>query len=219
MKRELRKTEDGSHTLYVPELDEAYHSIHGAVQESLHVFIAHGLSTIREPRISILEIGFGSGLNALLSLAEAQRRDLEVNYHSIEKYPLDHHEYSLLNFEDYVHGTRPGLLMKIHEAPWGEAVRISDHFTLTKEKSDVRSFIPKGPYDLVYFDAFAPQKQPQLWTEQVFSSIGRALKPGAVLVSYTSKGSVRRALISCQFDVKKVPGPPGKREMIRATWR
>lgn len=217
MKRELRKTEDGSHTLFVPELNEAYHSVHGAVQESQHVFISQGFLTVPKKHISILEIGFGTGLNALLSLAEAERLSLDVQYHGIEKYPLDFHEYSSLNYEEFVHGIRPGSLLEMHESPWEHEVSLGDHFTLIKSKSDIRAFLPLGPYDLVYFDAFAPEKQAQLWTEPVFCSIARALNPGGVLVSYTSKGSVRRALISCQFDVKKVPGPPGKWEMIRAT--
>jgi len=216
MKREFRVTEDGSHTLYLPELDEPYHSIHGAIQESLHVFLGQGFLTLDKPSVNILEIGFGTGLNALLTLAEAKRRSIEVQYHAIEKYPLDYEEYSHLNFETFIDGISPGSLMKLHDAPWEKAARITENFTLIKELSDIRAMNPKGPFDLVYFDAFAPQKQAHLWTEQIFSSIFKALEPGGILVTYTSKGSVRRALISCGFEVKKVPGPPGKREMIRA---
>ena len=219
MIRELKITGDGSHTLYVPEMDEPYHSIHGAIQESLHVFIGQGFLAFNKASLSILEVGFGTGLNALLTLSEAGRQGVDVQYHAVEKYPLDYEEYSLFNFENFIVGIPGGLLMKMQEAPWEEAVRITDHFTLTKECSDLRSMNPKGPFDLVYFDAFAPQKQAHLWTEEVFRSIYRIMNPGGVLVTYTSKGSVRRTLISCEFEVEKVPGPPGKREMIRATRR
>ncbi len=219
MKRELRITEDGSHTLYVPEMEETYHSVHGAIQESLYIFLEQGFLTLDKEFLNILEIGFGTGLNALLTLAEANKRDIKVRYHSIEKYPLDYKEYSQLNYEDFIEGLTPGSLMKMHESPWEEAVPISDHFTLLKERSDLREIKLQGPYDLVYFDAFDPEKQAHLWTEQIFGRISSAVKPGGILLTYTSKGNVRRALISCQFDVKKVPGPPGKRHILRATRR
>jgi len=219
MKRELRITEDGSHTLYVPEMEESYHSVHGAIQESRYIFLVQGFLTLDKAFLNILEIGFGTGLNALLTLAEAYKRDIKVRYHSIEKYPLDYEEYSRLNYEDFIEGLNPGNLRKMHESPWDEAVLINDHFTLLKEKSDLREIKLQGPYDLVYFDAFDPEKQAHLWTEQVFDRISSAVKPGGVLVTYTSKGNVRRALISCKFDVKKVPGPPGKRHILRATRR
>ena len=219
MKRELRITDDGSHTLYVHEMEESYHSVHGAIQESLHVFLEQGFLTLDKAFLNILEIGFGTGLNALLTLAEANNRNVEVRYHGIEKYPLDYEEYSQLNYEALIEGLTPGNLVKMHESPWDEAVQINDHFTLLKEKSDLREIKLQGPYDLVYFDAFDPEKQAHLWTEQIFDNISSAVKPGGVLVTYTSKGNVRRALISCQFDVKKVPGPPGKRHILRATRR
>ncbi|MCP4310533.1 MAG: tRNA (5-methylaminomethyl-2-thiouridine)(34)-methyltransferase MnmD [Bacteroidetes bacterium] len=219
MKREIRVTEDGSHTLYVPELDESYHSIHGAIQESHHVFLLHGLLTLDKESLNILEIGFGTGLNALLTLAEAQKRGIKINYHTVEKYPLDKEEYSCINFEELIEGISPGKLHKLHDASWGEAVTITENFTLTKELSDFRSMNPYGPFDLVYFDAFAPQKQAHLWSEEIFKKISGAVKPGGVLVTYTSMGSVRRVLTACDFDVNKIPGPPGKRHMIRASRR
>lgn len=219
MKKELWITEDGSHTLYISELDEPYHSIHGAIQESQHVFIEQGFRTLNKPSLNILELGFGTGLNALLTLAEAKKRGIQVIYHGIEKYPLEEEEYRHLNYEDFINGVPRGMLMKMHESHWGQAARLTEDFTLTKELNDIGTVSPKGPYDLVYFDAFAPQKQANLWTEPVFRSISRAVKPGGVLVTYTSMGSVRRALISCDFDVKRVPGPPGKRHMLRASKR
>ena len=219
MKRELRITEDGSHTLHIAELDEPYHSIHGAIQESLHVFLEHGFRTINKPSIKILELGFGTGLNTLLTLSEANKRNISVHYHAVEKYPLEQEEYILLNYEDFIDGIQPGSLLKLHEAPWGKDVLITEDFTLIKELSDIRTISTKGPYDLVYFDAFAPKKQAHLWTEEVFSNISRAVIPGGVLVTYTSMGSVRRTLISCGFDAFRVPGPPGKRHMLRASRR
>lgn len=216
MKRELRLTEDGSHTLYLPELDEPYHSIHGAIQESRHVFLAQGLLTLNLNSLKILEIGFGSGLNALLTLAKAQERGLSIDYHAVEKYPLSYEEYSGVNFEKLVKGLKPGALMKLHEAPWEASSSIAEGFTITKEKSDFRTMKASGPFDLVYFDAFAPQKQPYLWTEEIFRTVSNIVKPGGVLVTYTCMGSVRRALVACGFKVEKVPGPPGKRTMIRA---
>lgn len=219
MKRELRLTNDGSHTFYVPELDEPYHSIHGAIQESLHIFIGQGFCYLSHRSLSILEIGFGTGLNALLSLAEAEKRGVEVQYHGIEKYPINYEEYSSLNYEKIIEGIPPGSLMKLHQGTWGEADRITDNFTLTKEMADIRTINPKGPFDLVYFDAFAPQKQADLWSEEVFCNIYKALKTGGILVTYTSMGIVKRALRSCGFSVKRAPGPPGKRHTLRATKR
>jgi len=217
MKRELRITEDGSHTIYVSDLDEPYHSIHGAIQESNHVYIKQGLHSISRSPLRILEAGFGTGLNALLTLAEASKLGIEVYYHAVEKYPLSETEYKQINYEQFIDGITAGSFISMHESPWGEQIPISENFTLYKERADIRSMNPTGTFDLVYFDAFAPQKQPQLWSEEVFNPISKLMDPGGILVSYTSKGSVRRALISCGFQIEKVPGPPGKLEMIRAT--
>jgi tRNA U34 5-methylaminomethyl-2-thiouridine-forming methyltransferase MnmC len=219
MKCELRITEDGSHTVYLPDLEEPYHSIHGALRESKHVYIMHGLQTVDKEHIRILEAGFGTGLNALLTLAETGRSGQSVYYHTVDKYPLDPHVYRSINHENMVEGIPPGTLTKMHEAPWGRDLRLTDHFSLYKELSDFRTMDPPGRYDLVYFDAFDPQKQPHLWTPEVFSSISRLTHTGAVLVTYSARGSVRRALESNDFHVDKVPGPPGKRDMIRATRR
>lgn len=212
-------TEDGSHTMYVYGLDEPYHSTHGAIQESQHVFVGQGFQSMNQAYIRILEIGFGTGLNALLTLEEAHKRGVKVDYHAVEKYPLLKDEYNAINFETLVNGVQDGTFKNMHDSPWGEIIRISEDFTLYKEEADVRMMSPKGPFDLVYFDAFAPQKQAYLWTEEIFRRLSTMIKPGGVLVTYTCMGSVRRALISCGFEVNKVPGPPGKRTMIRATMR
>jgi tRNA U34 5-methylaminomethyl-2-thiouridine-forming methyltransferase MnmC len=216
MKRELRITEDGSPTVYAVDLEEPYHSIHGAIQESEHVFLKQGLHTLAKSPVRLLEIGFGTGLNALLTMADANEMGIEVYYHTVEKYPLEYELYSKINYEQFIDKSFPGWFLKMHKSPWGETLQISPVFTLFKEQSDFRSMTPPGSFDLVYYDAFDPQKQPYLWTEEIFCRVSVLMNPGGVLVSYTSKGSVRRALESCGFHVNKVPGPPGKREMIRA---
>jgi tRNA U34 5-methylaminomethyl-2-thiouridine-forming methyltransferase MnmC len=219
MKREFRITADGSHTLYVPELDESYHSVHGAIQESGHVFIAEGFRMMHKSPLRILEIGFGTGLNAMLTLAEAGRSGTHTFYHAVENYPLIAREFAEINHEQFVDGIDPGSLVRMHTAPWGEWIRLTDRFTLFKERADFREMDPQGTFDLVYFDAFAPDKQPHLWTGEIFCRLYQLLNPGGMLVTYASKGSVRRDMASCGFQVEKVPGPPGKREMTRAIKR
>lgn len=215
----MRLTEDGSHTLFVDELNEHYHSTHGAISESMHVFIKQGLRTLDLPSMRIIEIGFGTGLNALLTIIEAFRCNMEIYYHAVEKYPLTEPEYSKLNYENLMKSSPEGLLQKIHSCPWNKAVRISEDVTLYKEESDFRSMRPPSNINLVYFDAFSPDKQPELWSTDVIAKIAELCDPGAVLVTYSSKGVVRRTLLSCGFEVAKVAGPPGKREMIRAIKR
>lgn len=216
MERSLRLTDDGSHTLYVDILDEAYHSTHGALRESMHVFIKQGLHTLSKPELNILEIGFGTGLNALLTLHFAMQTKREIHYHAVEKYPLSRTEYAQLNFEQFLDRQPRGFLNLMHDAEWEKSVQISDGFSLFKEQADFRSMNLPGDFDLVYFDAFSPDKQPELWSPEVFATIGKSTRKGAVLVTYSSKGVVRRTLTSCGFKIEKVPGPPGKREIIRA---
>jgi len=219
MERKLMITEDGSHTMFVNGMDESYHSTHGALQESRHIFIKHGLHTIERNSVRILELGFGTGLNALLTFTESIPLDLDIYYHAVEKYPLTDAEYKMLNLEKLVKQSPKGLLHRIHSCPWGESVQVSEHFTLYKEKADFRSMNPPANINLVYFDAFSPDKQPELWTSTIFGTIARHTDPGAILVTYSSKGLVRRALASNGFEVTKVAGPPGKIEMIRAIKR
>ena len=219
MKRELRLTGDGSHTVYLNELDEPYHSVHGAVQESMHVFIKQGFHEVRKSSLRILEMGLGTGLNLILTLLESEKLGIDVYYHAVEKYPLIPSEFSILNFEKVLACKPIGNLLKMHEAPWEEDFALTKNFHIHKQKADFKSMNPNGKFDLVYFDAFAPAKQPQLWTAEIFLKLYNLMKPEAILVTYTSKGSVRRTLISCGFDVVKLPGPPGKLEMIRAVKR
>ena len=216
MKRSLRITEDGSHTIYLDKLDEPYHSMHGALQESEHVFISHGFNHVNKTQIRILEIGFGTGLNALLTLRETIKVCAEVHYHAVEKYPLTPSEYQGLNYESFVEDIPEGILPKMHQVPWGQNVNLTEGFTFHKEQADFREMKPEGRFDLIYFDAFAPEKQPELWSVDVFSKIAILSNSGAVLVTYAAKGDVRRTLKACGFSVKRVTGPPGKWEMIRA---
>jgi len=190
--------------------------MHGALQESEHVFISHGFNQVNRTQIRILEIGFGTGLNALLTLRESIKVGTHIHYHAVEKYPLNSSEYTGLNYESFMGGIPEGILSKMHQAPWGQDVNLMANFTIHKEQADFREMKPEGRFDLIYFDAFAPEKQPELWSEDIFSKISDLATPGAVLVTYSSKGVVRRALKACGFSVKKVPGPPGKWEMIRA---
>lgn len=217
MKKEILKTTDGSYTLYVPELDETYHSTNGALQESIHVFIEAGLKFSQLKKASILEIGFGTGLNALTTFNEVQKSALNIAYTSIEAFPLSWNEVvklnylALDNFEGY---TVP--FKEMHTCEWGKRYSINSNFSLRKMNLKLQDVQFENEFDLIYFDAFAPQIQPELWTEAVFTRMYKALKPSGILVTYCAKGSVKRALKSVGFELQSIPGPPGKREMSRA---
>jgi tRNA U34 5-methylaminomethyl-2-thiouridine-forming methyltransferase MnmC len=217
MKRELRQTSDGSSTLFVPALDEHYHSIHGALQESLHVFIEAGFKSREVQSISILEIGFGTGLNAWLTAIEAAKSDVQVEYTALEKYPLSDDEVAGLNYaqlKGYT-GELP-LFNQIHATEWESLQTITRHFSIRKMQVDLHDFNAQEVFDLIYFDAFAPSAQPDLWTEAIFNRIFIAMKPGGNLVTYCAKGQVKRNMKAAGFVVEALPGPPGKREMTRA---
>lgn len=221
MERKIIFTGDGSHSISVPELNVTYHSMHGAIQESMHVFIEAGLraSGLFEWTgvHSILEMGFGTGLNALLSLAEADKHRCRLYYTAIDLYPLEQASIQQLNYCD-----QPGLTSykslfeKMHSVDWEEMYEITDSFRLTKRKCDLLSFKTDDLFDIIYFDAFAPSVQPELWTEQVFEKLYHLLKNQGILVTYSSKGDVRRAMQAAGFIIEKIPGPKGKREMVRA---
>jgi tRNA U34 5-methylaminomethyl-2-thiouridine-forming methyltransferase MnmC len=214
--KELIITADGSHTIYVPEMDEHYHSIHGAIQESEHIFIRAGFDMCEADPLHILEVGFGTGLNAFLTGVRLLTSGKKVFYTTIEKYPLGPEIVSSLNYAGLVSGDHSELFMKIHSAPWDIKAEITPGFTLLKIKADLTTVIPEGSYELIYFDAFGPDKQPEMWTSEIFSGIGASTAPGGILVTYSSKGTVKRNLRSSGFDVKLIPGPPGKRQIIRA---
>ena len=206
-------TEDGSHTIYNEELEEHYHSINGAIQESNHVFINAGLKSLSKKELSILEIGFGTGLNAFLTLLESIKTNQKINYTSVERYPLNKNVYHRLNYHNIL-GEKE-LFLKLHEVAWNEHQKINKCFCLKKLKDDLQNITFDSFFDLVYFDAFSPKVQPELWTIGIFRKISNHMKPGAILTSYSAKGEVKRTLEACGFKVERIPGPPGKREMIR----
>lgn len=218
LKKEILKTSDGSHTLFVPELDETYHSTHGALQEAFHVFIREGLQFRHELKeVSILEVGFGTGLNALVSLVEADTTNRKIQYTSLEAFPLDWEVVEQLNYMDLVPLEQYAVPFKeMHTCDWESFSDINSFFSLRKLKVKLQDVSFDNEFDLIYFDAFSPQVQPDLWTEEIFESMYKALKPGGVLVTYCAKGTVKRALKAVGFELQSIPGPPGKREMSRA---
>ena len=222
MKREIIKTGDGSATIYLPEWNEHYHSKHGALQEALHVFIKtgyqHYISENKPEEVSILEIGFGTGLNALLSFYEAERTKVKVNYIGVEAYPVSAEELAALDYDRILPEKNTSeVFKKLHETEWEKSSEISSFFKLQKEKKFFRKIMAKEEFELIYFDAFGPRVQPELWSEEVFRKMYRALRQNGVLVTYSAKGDVRRAMQASGFSVERLPGPPGKREMLRAT--
>lgn len=223
MQRKIIITEDGSHSVSIPEMNVTYHSVHGAVQESMHVFIEAGLlfgseRFHRSEPFSILEIGFGTGLNALLTFIEIQKeKELNIHYTAIELFPLQIEEYSQLNYCEALNETNlQEYFNTMHEGEWGTDIRISEQFILSKVNQSLPDFKPDRLFDVVYFDAFAPAVQPELWTKEVFELLYNNMSPQSILVTYCCKGDVRRAMIAAGFSVEKIPGPPHKREMLRA---
>lgn len=228
MKRIIERTDDGSATLFVPELNEHYHSVKGARTESQHIFVDMGLKASAAPHPRILEIGFGTGLNALLTLEAAEAAQRPVHYTGIELYPLDWEEVEVLGYSD-----NP-LFGKMHHAPWEVDVEISPWFTLRKiqgkaevelsvmsDKLSVMSDNSNNSYlgfSNVYFDAFAPEKQPEMWSESMFRLLYAVMESEGILTTYCAKGAIRRMLQAVGFRVERLPGPPGgKREILRAT--
>lgn len=219
MQHRIEITKDGSHTLYVPELDEHYHSTHGAVQESMHVYLKAGLLYNSKEEINLLEIGFGTGLNAFLTLIESEKSGKKVRYTSIEKYPLTTDETGAFNYAELVDNSRESQFYLLHSSPWEQWTEITPRFWLKKLQMDIRGIErsqPEALFDVIYYDAFAPDKQPDLWTQEIFDRLFDLSREGAVLTTYCAKGAVRRMLQSAGYEVERLPGPPGKREILRA---
>jgi tRNA U34 5-methylaminomethyl-2-thiouridine-forming methyltransferase MnmC len=217
-KPEIVKTEDGSHTLRHHKIPELYHSKHGAIQESMHVFIKEGLLQIDKPEIKILEIGFGTGLNALLTWMH-KPDGTKIDYIAIDKYPLEEAIWKKLNYPKEVgHGAKTRF-EALHKSEWGEAQKLSDDFTIEKREMDFFKYKTDRYNDLIYFDAFAPTVQPEFWEAELLNEMFKSLRNDGILVTYCSKGSFQRHLKACGFKVEKIAGPPGKREMIRAMRR
>lgn len=217
MDKEFVITEDGSHTIYIPELDEHYHSTHGAIQESLHIYINQGLLQIPNKEISILEIGFGTGLNAYLTYAIAQKNNLKINYFTLEKYPLTEPEYSGLNYPNQIFPEYLKVFQQMHYANWNTDIFITPDFLLHKKHADLLNYVFDSPlkFDLVYYDAFAPGKQPEMWTDEIIHKISACVKAEGILVTYCAKGSVRRTFAAAGFQMERIPGPIGKKEILR----
>lgn len=218
----IQITEDGSHTLFSEIAGQTYHSSHGAIQESRHIFISQ-LSTLN-PQLSILEIGFGTGLNAVLVAEWACENGVRVEYTTIELYPLEEDVYSELNYGQLL-GCEE-LFLQLHETEWDAGLqRVNENFAIRKCKSDIVEELSNEEcgmrneelYDVVFFDAFSPDAQPELWTEEVFRNVYKLMKEGGVMTTYCAKGDVRRAMLKAGFKVEKLQGPPGKRHILRAT--
>lgn len=255
MQHNIITTDDGSHTIFVPELNEHYHSTNGAIQESNHVFIETGLrhylnqsgranQQFSSQQINILEIGFGTGLNAFLTLLESEKSLVNIYYHSVELYPISVEEAHKLNYCDLAQQfeseqlsnefqqpkevEQSGLLqqqkensilfLKLHVSPWQSETEIAPRFTLVKQIFDFSNpeeFRSNRLFNLIYFDAFAPEKQPEMWTQEIFNKIYSFSDKGAVFTTYCAKGAVRRMLQTAGFKMERLPGPPGKREILR----
>jgi tRNA U34 5-methylaminomethyl-2-thiouridine-forming methyltransferase MnmC len=217
MQRSVITTADGSSTIEIPEMQVTYHSRHGAIQESMHVYITAGLNHLKDKhrKLSVLEVGFGTGLNAFLTLLYADT--INVDYTALEPYPLLPTDVSAMNYTADLSNAE--LFEKLHQAKWNSEVAITDRFTLEKVPLKLQEFTTSKKFHLVYYDAFAPAAQPELWTEDIFKKIYEMVNDGGVLVTYCSKSIVRRAMIAAGFTVSKLPGPRGKREMLRAEKR
>lgn len=217
MQKEIQTTADGSHTIYLPELDEHYHSTHGAIQESLHVYINEGLSKLSKKEVSVLEIGFGTGLNAFLTFGYALQNNIRVHYCSLEKFPLNEQEVSQLNYASEIFPEYAEIFEQIHQAKWNSPEKINDSFVLEKLNVDLLEFdFPeKVAYDLVYYDAFAPNRQPEMWADPILKKVAETVAENGIWVTYCAKGAVRRALNSFGFAMERIPGPPGKKEILR----
>lgn len=218
MKKELRVTADGSHTFYIEELDEQYHSMHGSIAEAQHIFINAGLLKKAESMkaFKIFEVGMGTGLNVYLTAIAAAENQLNVEMHSIEAYPIEVEEVGWLNYPKQLKSSEE-LFHKIHESKWNELNVISENLSLKKIAADLKSYTFEEEYDVIYFDAFAPEKQEEMWEKEVFLKIYQAMKVDGILVTYCVKGVIRRLLKEIGFTVEKLAGPiNGKREMLRA---
>lgn len=214
----LEQTADGSYTLYVPELDEHYHSVKGALTESQHIFIDMGLKHSSAPSPHILEIGLGTGLNCFLTLLNAEEEKQPIHYTSIERFPLSMDVIQKLDYPSIIGRGHKEDYLAIHQAPWEEDIILSPWFTLHKNEGDFTNYTFKKGYDIIYFDAFAPEKQPEMWAQSLFDSLFQILNEGGILTTYCAKGIVRRMLQSAGFTVERLAGPPGgKREILRAT--
>lgn len=221
LKRTIINTLEGTKTIQIPEWNETYHSRHGILQEAQHVFISNGLEKVNVPVISILEMGFGTGLNALLTLHEALEKSMKISYYTLEKYPLIMDEINQLQYGSILNSEKTEEYYRLlHEAEWGVNTHLCENFSIIKYQTDFRNLkdLPISNINLVYYDAFGAKVQPELWEVNIFKSIYDTMTSGGLLTTYSSKGSARRAMQSVGFEVEKLIGPKGKREMVNA-WK
>ena len=217
MKREIITTSDGSKTIHLPDWDESYHSKHGAIQEAYHVFIERGLRLFENSTVNILEIGFGTGLNAIITFLEAKKHNLDIYYTGIEAYPVSMEEALEMNYLESLQAVnQQPIFEKMHQSPFAEKVVLSDNFKLEKRNIFFDQITDIEKFDLIYFDAFGYRVQPELWSTEIFQKMYTALKKDGVLVTYAARGVVKRSMQEVGFTVEKLAGPPGKREMMRA---
>ncbi len=217
MQRVIKRTGDGSPTFFVPELNEYYHSMYGAIQESVFIYIDKVLQQVQKSKVRVFETGFGSGLNAFLSCRAAENWKKDICYHSVEMYPLQKSEW--LEFAGYLSEIIEDSLLfgRLHECAWEKEEQISRFFRLKKIKADLTTYHSAETYDAIYFDAFGPDVQTELWTPDIFRNIFKMMNPGAILSTYSSSGQVKRNMQSAGLMVERIPGPPGKRQIILAT--
>lgn len=220
MKREVIQTSDGSKTIRIIDLDENYHSSHGAFQEAEHVFIKYGLLELKDKNeLRIFEMGFGTGLNAFLTAVKATQLNLKVEYHGIEAYPVSQEELFDLQYADIMGDSYRLVYEKIQEVSWDKLNEINLHFGLNKIQGKLEETgLPENYFDIIYYDAFGPRAQEEMWSVELFDKMYKCLKPDGFLVTYCAKGQVKRNMKSVGFEVERLPGPPGKREMTRA-WK
>lgn len=217
MKREIIQTKDGSTSILLPDWNETYHSKFGAIQEAKHVFIKNGLSLFSGESVSILEIGFGTGLNAFITYLEAQNSKQTIDYTGVEAYPVLEEDALKMNYVSELGANSfEDIFLKMHQATWNEKVELDSNFTLEKQNKKFQEISDEEKYDLIYFDAFGCRVQPELWSLEIFQTMFKALKPNGILVTYACRSSIKNAMKESGFQVEKLNGPPGKREMLRA---
>lgn len=217
MRREIIQTKDGSTSILLPDWNETYHSKFGAIQEAKHVFIKNGLSLFSGKSVSILEIGFGTGLNAFITYLEAKNSGQHIDYTGVEAFPVSEEDALKMNYVSELEAnSSEEIFLKMHQAIWNEKINLDSNFTLEKQNKKFQEISDEAKYDLIYFDAFGFRVQPELWSLEIFQIMFRALKPNGILVTYACRSSIKNAMKESGFEVEKLIGPPGKREMLRA---
>jgi tRNA U34 5-methylaminomethyl-2-thiouridine-forming methyltransferase MnmC len=217
LKREIVVTADGSSSIYLPDWDESYHSKHGAIQEAYHVFIKNGLDCLKQDSVTILEIGFGTALNTFITYLEGKASNKNIYYVGVEAYPISSDEITSLNYTQFLGFPEDKLIFeKLHTCAWEFDCEISENFTLCKNQLLFSEIDYQNKFDLIYFDAFGFRVQPELWSAEIFKIMYNALKEGGELVTYAARSPIKKAMMEAGFTVKKFPGPPGKREMMKA---